>query len=173
MKKNYACCTRLSQQTGQVTEMATICTPSHPYSRTYGAIPRGTVIGPVVRALVAQLLGNYGFVIEIPSPKRPETTSWVVKWRGWVAFSRSQIQSHKVGITFATSNCHRRWTLFYRNEAIWHWGNAFKFSQDSMWSSVLNESNCTHDGKWSCLLIIASEIDFNRDLKIGHEMGSP
>ena len=36
------------------------------------------MIGPVVAFLVVQLPGTYGIEIEIPSPNRPELTSWVL-----------------------------------------------------------------------------------------------
>ena len=47
-----------------------------------GAIPGGTVIGPVGRFLTVQIVGPHGIEIEIPSPNRSYRTSWVMLCRG-------------------------------------------------------------------------------------------
>ena len=57
--------------------------PRHdPDARVFVAILEGTVIGPVVGVRVALLLNHHGIVIEIPSPSRPEMSSWDVICRG-------------------------------------------------------------------------------------------
>ena len=45
-----------------------IIPPATPLSRAFAAIPGGTIVGPVIEVHVAQVVGNHGLEIEIPSP---------------------------------------------------------------------------------------------------------
>ena len=51
-------------------------------TRAFPAVRGGTVIGPVIEAHIVKLRDKYGSEINIPSPNRPERTSWVVICRG-------------------------------------------------------------------------------------------
>ena len=69
---------------GNFTPVCRECTlrRADPRSRVFGEIRGGTVIGKVVAFLVVQFPGTYGIDIEIPSPNRPELTSWVLICQG-------------------------------------------------------------------------------------------
>ena len=69
---------------GNFTPVCRECTlpRADPRSRVFGEIRGGTVIGTVVAFLVVQFPGTYGIDIEIPSPNRPELTSWVLICQG-------------------------------------------------------------------------------------------
>ena len=51
-------------------------------SRKYAAIPRQTIIGPVIQVHIFQFLGTHGIQIQIPSTTTSDRNSWVVIYRG-------------------------------------------------------------------------------------------
>ena len=51
-------------------------------SRVFAAIPGRTVIGPVLKVQIVEILGQFGLEIAIPSPHNNETTTHVMITRG-------------------------------------------------------------------------------------------